>query len=218
MTTEEKGGIIGGIKDGIVQTIKGVGEITDALVDTVSGSLVNAVKQTGNIGGALTGAIATVAQGTIQGASDIGGDLGAAAKDTILGVLKGTKEVGGASLDTISTTAGAVIKSTASVGGDHFQKFILALYEYAVDGITPLFPRGGKQGSIDHLGKFRGGDRQRRTFPQVGHVGKVGRFLTQNLETIAPHFEHAFVAFGVQRNNVFVTLFEQARQCRAWQA
>ena len=31
-------GIVGSVKDGIVSAVKGVGEITDAVVDTVSGS------------------------------------------------------------------------------------------------------------------------------------------------------------------------------------
>ena len=64
--TEERGGIFDSVKDGIVGAIRGVGEITDAVVDTVSGSLVNDGRATGAVGGALTSAIAATVRGAID--------------------------------------------------------------------------------------------------------------------------------------------------------
>lgn len=95
-------------------TVKGAGEITDAVVNTVSGSLVNAIKHTGDVGVAIS----EVVRGVILGVAEIGGDLGRAAKGAVIGVLRGTKEVGGEALDAVSKTAGAVVKNTAELGGD----------------------------------------------------------------------------------------------------
>src|SRR4029079_13648979 len=89
----------------IVGGIKGVGDIANALVDTVSGSLVKLIKGTGAVGTTLTSSLADVVRGAIQGTSQVGGDVGTAAKGAAVGVLRGTKEVGVQTLDTVSTTA-----------------------------------------------------------------------------------------------------------------
>src|SRR5262249_45870859 len=59
--------LVDGVKNGIVGTVKGAGEIVDAVADTVSKSLSNALKGTGNVGLALTEAVTDVSTGAIQG-------------------------------------------------------------------------------------------------------------------------------------------------------
>ena len=54
-------------KDTIVATIKGAGEIVNAVTETVSDSLTTALKGTGSVGRALTEAVSDVACGAIEG-------------------------------------------------------------------------------------------------------------------------------------------------------
>ena len=63
--SEERRSLAKSVRDSIVSTVKGVGENTDAVVDTVSGSLVNAVKRTGTMGAARTVAISEVESGVV---------------------------------------------------------------------------------------------------------------------------------------------------------
>ena len=64
---EDRRSLVASVKNSIVSTVKGVGEITDAVVTTVSGSLVNAIKRTGEAGAALSVAISEVVRGTVLG-------------------------------------------------------------------------------------------------------------------------------------------------------
>jgi hypothetical protein len=100
-----------------VSTVKGDGESTDAVVDTVNGGLVNAVKRTGEMA-AFAVAISEVVREAIQGVAETGTDIGNASKGAVIGVLHGTKDVGGEVLDAVSAAAAAVIKSRAEIGGD----------------------------------------------------------------------------------------------------
>jgi hypothetical protein len=115
--SEERRSLAGSDRDNIDSTVKGVGESTDAVVDTVSDSLVNAVKRTGEMA-AFAVAISEVVRAAIQGVGEAGADVGSAAKGTVIGVLHGTKEVGGEVLDAVSAAAAAVVKTRAEVGGD----------------------------------------------------------------------------------------------------
>jgi hypothetical protein len=81
------------VKDTIVATVRGTGEIVNVVTETVSDTLTTALKGTGSVGRALSGAIADVASGVIEGTSQVGGDLGKATKGAVIGVLQGTKEV-----------------------------------------------------------------------------------------------------------------------------
>ena len=87
------------VKDGVIDTIRGTGEITDAAVDTVASSLVNAIQKTGDVAVALTATATEVVRGEIQGAAKVGGALGSAATSAMIGLLRATKEVGAESLD-----------------------------------------------------------------------------------------------------------------------
>jgi len=46
--------IVETVKTGIIEGIRGTGEVVDAAIDTVSGTLVNTLKGTGAVGAALT--------------------------------------------------------------------------------------------------------------------------------------------------------------------
>ena len=45
--------IVETVKTGIIEGIRGTGEVVDAAIDTVSGTLVNTLKSTGAVGAAL---------------------------------------------------------------------------------------------------------------------------------------------------------------------
>jgi hypothetical protein len=64
----------------MIASIRATGEIFDAAVDTVRGSLVNAIRSTGAIGVAVTGTVSDVVCGAILGTAEAGGDVGMAAK------------------------------------------------------------------------------------------------------------------------------------------
>src|SRR5207244_5376315 len=98
-------GIMESVKDKMVGSIKGTGEVLNAAVDTVSGTLVTTIKGTGAVGTALTSTVSDVLRGAIMGTAQVGGDVGAA-KGGVVGVLKGTKEVGAETIDTVSVSAG----------------------------------------------------------------------------------------------------------------
>ena len=67
--TEERRNIAESVKDGIIGTIRGTGEIVNAAVDTVSGVLVKAIRETGAVTAATTGAVSDAVRGAILGAS-----------------------------------------------------------------------------------------------------------------------------------------------------
>ena len=46
MTEESGGGIFDSVKEGVVGAIRGVGDVAQAVVDTVSGTLVTALRRT----------------------------------------------------------------------------------------------------------------------------------------------------------------------------
>ena len=73
-------GIMESVKDQVVGSIKGTGEIMNTVVDTVSGTLVTTIKGTGAVGTALTSTVSDVLRGAITGTAQVGGDLGATAK------------------------------------------------------------------------------------------------------------------------------------------
>lgn len=97
--TQDESGLAGSVKDGVIDAIRGAGEITDAVVDTGASSLVNAIQKTSDVGVALIATASQVVRGAIQGTAEVGGALGSAAKGAMIGVLRGTKEVGAESLD-----------------------------------------------------------------------------------------------------------------------
>jgi hypothetical protein len=104
------------VRNSVVDTIRGSGEVFDAVEETVSQSLATVLRATGSSRSALTGAVSDVARGALHGAAETGGDLGAAARGTVIGALRGTRGVAGAGLETIGTSVAQLVR-TASSGG-----------------------------------------------------------------------------------------------------
>jgi len=69
-------GIMESVKDTLVGSIKGTGEIVTTVVDTVSGTLVSTIKGTGAVGTALTSTVSDILRGAITGTAQVSGDLG----------------------------------------------------------------------------------------------------------------------------------------------
>jgi len=76
----EQKGIAESVKDAIVGSIRGTGEIVNVVVDIVNRTLVNALKGTGAVGTAVTTTVADVLRGAILGSAQVGADVGAAAR------------------------------------------------------------------------------------------------------------------------------------------
>src|SRR5258705_13913459 len=110
--------IVESVKSGIIDSIRGTGEVVDAAINTVSGTLVNTIKGTGAVGAALTGTVSDVLRGAILGTAQAGADIRDAAKGGVIGVIRGTREVGVEATESISAGARSVVKSAAEVGGD----------------------------------------------------------------------------------------------------
>ena len=110
--------IVETVKTGIIEGIRGTGEVVDAAIDTVSGTLVNTLKGTGAVGAALTGTVSDVLRGAILGTAHVGADIRGAAKGGVIGVIRSTREVGVEATESIGAGARAVVKSAAEVGGD----------------------------------------------------------------------------------------------------
>src|SRR6266581_267202 len=106
------------VKSGIIDSIRGTGEVVDAAINTVSGTLVNTIKGTGAVGAALTGTVSDVLRGAILGTAQAGADIRDAAKGGVIGVIRGTREVGVEATESISAGARSVVRSAAEVGGD----------------------------------------------------------------------------------------------------
>src|SRR5439155_1508491 len=84
--------IVETVKTGIIESIRGTGEVVDAAIDTVSGTLVNTLKSTGAVGAALTGTVSDVLRGAILGTAHVGADIRGAAKGGVIGVIRSTRE------------------------------------------------------------------------------------------------------------------------------
>ena len=113
--TQDESGLAESVKYGVIDAIRGAGEITDAVVDTAASSLVNAIQKSSDVGVALTATASEVVRGAIQGTAKVGGALGSAAKGAMIGVLRGTKEVGAESLDLNGSEATAFSHSPCSL-------------------------------------------------------------------------------------------------------
>ena len=88
-------------KAGDCQRDQGTGDIVDAVVDTVSGTLTNTIKGSGAVATSLVRVLSETAHASIQGVAQVGGDLGAAAKGAIIGAWRGTNETSAEAVETI---------------------------------------------------------------------------------------------------------------------
>ena len=108
----EQGKLVESVKGSVVQTIRGAGEIVNAVTDTVSGSLVHAIKGVGSIGTALTGTVSDVTRGAGSPTSVSG--LGAAGlgDGTVTATATATDVAGNAS----ATATTSITKDTVAPG------------------------------------------------------------------------------------------------------
>src|SRR5437588_6607660 len=82
---EARKSVFESVKDGVVGSIKGSGDVVKAVVDTVSGTLTHTIKGTSAVGTSLIDAVSDVGRAAIRGVTDVGGDVGSAAKGAVVG-------------------------------------------------------------------------------------------------------------------------------------
>jgi len=68
---EEKSSIFESVKNGVVGTIRGTGDVAKAVVDTVSGTLAHTIKGTGAVGTSLIEAVSDVGRAAIRGVAPV---------------------------------------------------------------------------------------------------------------------------------------------------
>ena len=73
-TDRQETGLVESVKDGIVSTIEGTGDVAGAMVEAVSRTVAKTIGGVGNIAGSIVGTTSEVARGTIQAVSEVGGD------------------------------------------------------------------------------------------------------------------------------------------------
>ena len=125
------------VRDRIVATVKGSGDVVQATVHTITQTLSTAIKDTGKVGTAITDAVADVASGAVRGTVQVGADLGQAAQGIMLGVLRGTKEAGAEVMHTVGHTAHVAVRDTVEVGGD-LEAAATGLVAGAIEGAREL--------------------------------------------------------------------------------
>src|SRR5258708_33282429 len=77
MSTPVHKGIMESVKDTLVGSIKGTGEIVTTVVDTVSSTLVSTIKGTGAVGTALASTVSDILRVAITRTAQVDSDLGA---------------------------------------------------------------------------------------------------------------------------------------------
>src|SRR5438046_3951541 len=105
---EARKSIFESVKDGVVGTIKGTGDVAKSVVDTVSGTLTHTIKRTSTISTSLIETVSDVGRAAIRGVTDVDGDLKTAAKGAVIDALRKTKETGMEATDAIKMTASSV--------------------------------------------------------------------------------------------------------------
>ena len=112
-------GDIGNIlKNAVVGTIKGVGDVLGSTIDITRENTVKALQGARDVGQEATGLVMDSVSGVVQGAVEVGSDVGTAAKGAVIGTIQGVGEVTTVTAGTLSDTVRAAIKGTREVGGD----------------------------------------------------------------------------------------------------
>ncbi len=105
-------GIVESVKDKMVGSIKGTGEVMNAAVDTVSVSARTLVKSAAEVGGDLGAVARNTVEGAISGAKQVGLNVEEAASAAATGAIKGAGEV---SQEAVRQVRGAVTGFIAGV-------------------------------------------------------------------------------------------------------
>ena len=106
-----------GIKDALVSTIRGAGDVLGTTIDTTRDTTVKALQSVRDVGGEASGLAVDGVTGAVQAASEVGSSVGLAAKGAVIGVIQGVGEVATVTVVTLSDTVRAAIKGTSEVGG-----------------------------------------------------------------------------------------------------
>lgn len=93
-------GVIESVKDGVVNTVKGAGNVTSAAVDVIGQTAGSAVKS----------------------AAEVAGDIGTATKNLVGGAVEGAKELGVDAMKAVSTTATEALKAAGEIGSEAGEK------------------------------------------------------------------------------------------------
>ena len=80
-----------GIKDALVGTIKGAGDVVGTTLDATRETTVKALQGVRDVSSEATGIVTDGVTGAVQAASEVGSSVGGAAKGAVIGVVQGSR-------------------------------------------------------------------------------------------------------------------------------
>ncbi len=104
------------LRDGVVDSLKGINEIGTELVDLVGNTLSGTLRTTGVVARDGLSVAKDVVAGAVQTIADVGTGLTTHAKNVARGVVTGVGEVGGDVVDVAQQTVKGVITGVADLG------------------------------------------------------------------------------------------------------
>src|SRR5574337_151795 len=99
------------VKDGIIQSLKGINEIEAEIVSLVRNTVSQSLRATGGVAGEAIGLTRDVVKGAIQATEEVGTGLVLSTKSVAKGVIMGVGDVGGDALSIAGQTVKAAVRS-----------------------------------------------------------------------------------------------------------
>jgi hypothetical protein len=91
---QNENGSAGNVKDGVIDAVRGAGEITDAVIDTAARSFVNSIQKTSYVGVVVTVTSSELVRTAIQATVGVSVALNNSIAEAMFGVLRGTGQLG----------------------------------------------------------------------------------------------------------------------------
>lgn len=106
------------MKEGLVGSLKGLGEIEAGIASLVRGTVTDSMKLASDTVTMGVGFTADLMKGAIKATEEVGTGLTLGAKSVTKGLITGAGDVGGDMVTVAHKTVGGVVKGAVEVGGD----------------------------------------------------------------------------------------------------
>ena len=107
MNDRERKDLVAEATQYVAHTIRDVGDVAGAIVDTTSKVVIHSLGQTRATGSELRTLIADTVQGTLFGVAQVGGEVESAASSIMIGALRGATLMGKTGIEAVSGTSAA---------------------------------------------------------------------------------------------------------------
>lgn len=119
------------VKEGVVETLKGLDEIESELIGLVRSTVSNALRASGAVAGDVVDVVREVVKSALSATSEIGCDAIVATKAVAKGAILGVADVGGDLIKASGETTRAAVEVASSIGAD-----VGGVARRAVNGVT----------------------------------------------------------------------------------